>query len=338
MIQIREFMKHMITWLLSMLASAVTWAVEIPPPNTLLWGFNLEGFPLEEKVLVELQNETQLMPQLVNFFLQWPAPGAQPQLITSSLEAIWQCGAAPCITWEPMYVLENKRYTIPVEQILDGAYSTYLEQFTEQIKAWKRPVIVRLGHEMNLQEYHWGTKEKYDADSPSIYIKLYRYLVTFCRDHGAKNILWAFCPNSESIPFASNSKWNCAKCYYPGDDVVDILGMDGYDWNNPERPFELIFGALYNELKVIAPNKPVIVFETSTASQGEARNRWILEAIAQAQRWRLNGIIWFQVNKEHAWQLGQPLGSALTAIKQASSPSQHWLENIVYNSQAQTSN
>lgn len=318
--------------ILHLLIFGSTEAAEIPPPETLLWGFNLEGFPIDEKVIVELQKETQLTPQLINFFLQWPMAGEQQQPLTSTLEAIWQFGAAPCVTWEPMYYSGKTRFTIPLEQIIGGSYDVYLKQFAEQIKAWNHPIIVRLAHEMNLQEYHWGTKTEYNAQSPEIYIQLYRYLVTFCREQGAKNILWAFCPNAESSPLSSSptGKWNCVKCYYPGDDYVDILGMDGYSWGEPDRPFELIFGELYNELKMIAPNKPIMVFETSTASQREERSRWMQEAIAQAQRWRLNGIIWFQVNKEHAWELKQPPGNVLTAIKQASSPSQHWLQRIVY--------
>ncbi len=69
-------------------------------------------------------------------------------------------------------------------------------------------------------------------------------------------------------------------------------------------PFEKIFQPLYNELRGMAPDKPIMVFETASV-RGEiegAKTRWITEMITTAKKWRLSGIVWFQVNKEVDWR------------------------------------
>ena len=58
---------------------------------------------------------------------------------------------------------------------------------------WGKPVIIRFAHEMNLNEYHWGTLEaEYGQKSPEIYIKMFRYVVQFFKDEKVDNVLWAF--------------------------------------------------------------------------------------------------------------------------------------------------
>lgn len=303
--------------------------------STLMWGFALEGYPMEKSLLLELQNQTTLVPQLISFYVQWPLPGKQQILPASSLEAIWKIGAIPCLSWEPMYYHDNQRQAILYEDLLHHKYDDYLEKFSTSIKIWGRPVVIRLAHEMNLNEYHWGTDpSQYGPKSPEIYVQIFRYLVTYFKQKGISNVLWAFCPNADSVPSEkeAGTEWNRISQYYPGTEFVDILGMDGYDWgvtkNSPNgTSFEQVFKRLYHELKSLAPQKPIIVFETATAATGQERRIWIDDALKTAKAWRLDGIIWFQVNKEHAWQLTPD--DDVSNIREASSFSQNWLNGLL---------
>lgn len=284
---------------------------------SLLWGFALDGYPIDENRLTALQKQTAIDPEFINFFLQWPKQGEKGLIPVSSLDAIWKYGAVPVLTWEPFYYDDKGRRMISYEDILDHKYDQYLSEFAVAIKAWNKPVIIRLMHEMNLKEYHWGT-DGFDDKNPDIYIQMYRYIVEFLRRKQVRNVFWAFCPNCDSVPY---EEWNTALTFYPGHNYVDIFGMDGYDWGTPSRSFGDIFLTLHNQLLKIA-DKPIIVFETATVSTGEKRLAWIEEALNTAAKWNLKGVIWFQVNKEHDWELTEAESGP---IRKAISPAQQWI-------------
>lgn len=82
------------------------------------------------------------------------------------------------------------------------------------------PVIFRPWHE-NLGSWFWWGGKLCTAEE---YIALYRYTWTFLtQEKGLKNLLWCYSPNGP-IPaelFLSR---------YPGDDCVDLLGTDIYEY------------------------------------------------------------------------------------------------------------
>ncbi|MDD3581391.1 MAG: glycosyl hydrolase [Desulfobacca sp.] len=317
------------------------------PPDHCFWGVALEGYPITAARLARVEKELGFRPQLVLFYLQWPAPGGSGEFPQASLDAIWQRGAVPCLTWEPLYLQDKGEVAIPYEQILGGDYDAYLTRFARQAAAWGQPLIIRLAHEMNLKRYHWGTDlEHYGPQSPAIYQRLYRYVVDIFKKGGAYQVFWAFCPNAESLPnpaHEAGAGWNRAGNYYPGDDYVDILGMDGYNWGTTQtlekhgwqsqwRSFQEIFGPLYKELRTLAPHKPLLVFETASVRQGGDKTAWIKDAIPVLRAWQVQGIIWFQVNKEVDWRLnaGEDL-SYVSLITEATSGAQQWLKNLTSN-------
>lgn len=283
----------------------------------LSWGFAVEGFPITKNSLKQLEKDTKMHSDMILFYLQWPALSSPTtESLVGSLNAINEIGAIPCLSWEPMYYHDKMETMIPYEQILKGLYDDYLISKALEIKSWGKPLIIRFAHEMNLSRYHWGvSKDEYGPGNPEIYIKMFRYVVDIFRKHHVDNVRWAFCPNVDSVPGAP---WNKASNYYPGDPYVDILGMDGYNWDitpeiaaarhltwtKPWQSFEQIFQSLYMELKKLAPNKPVMVFETASVDRsGHQKSEWIKEALITAKKWNLLGIIWFEANKEEDWRI-----------------------------------
>lgn len=313
------------------------------------FGVALEGCPLTQERLQEVEEEIGLQPDLIVFFLQWPAPGDPGAGVFpgESLQAVWDRGAVPCLTWEPMYFEDGHERAVPWRQILEGCFDPYLISFAEQARAWGRPFIIRPAHEMNLDRYHWGTtKDAYGPESPMIYKRMFRYIVEIFHKAGAHNVLWAFCPNSESVPnplYDPEASWNSAKNYYPGDEYVDILGMDGYNWGTTQsleqngwdshwRGFREIFGPIYRELRRLSPEKPIFVFETSTVHEGGERRSWIMEAAETMKAWRTKGIAWFHVDKEQDWRL-EPEEAGLLGMKHTSltgcPTAQEWIQERI---------
>jgi hypothetical protein len=327
--------------LLSLLCLPAPAKTAAPP----FWGFALDGYPVTEDRLLQLEAQTGLFPQLVVFFLQWPAPGESQPFPAESLEVIWSRGAVPCLTWEPMFIREGQEVTISAAAILGGQYDDYLRRFAEGARLWGRPFLIRFAHEMNLDRYHWGTeREGYGPQSPQLYRRLFRYVVDRFRRAGADNVRWVFCPNAESVPNPSLDAaafWNRPEAYFPGADVVDILGMDGYNWGTTRRQetdgwtsrwqsFTEIFTPLYGILKDLAPDKPLLVFETACVTEGGDRREWLRAAFRTAERWNLRGISWFQADKEAHWGIdGRADAEAVRIIRQATSAARFWIEREI---------
>lgn len=322
--------------ILLILLSSPVGAAEAP-----LWGFTLDGYPVTEARLAGLESDTGVPPQIVVFFLQWPAPGETGPFPGESLEAIWSQGAVPCLTWEPMYYRNGQEIMIPAEEILGGKYDSYLKDFARHARQWERPFLIRFAHEMNLDRYHWGTdRKRYSPESPQLYRKMFRYVVERFRHEGAINVRWVFCPNAESVPhgsYHSTSAWNRPEAYYPGGDIVDILGMDGYNWGKTKtkdkdgwesrwQSFREIFEPLYRNLKRLAPEKPILIFETASVTNGGDRTAWLREALTVVGEWELSGVCWFQADKEADWRLdirrdAQSVGN----VRRATSAAQAWI-------------
>jgi mannan endo-1,4-beta-mannosidase len=82
------------------------------------------------------------------------------------------------------------------------------------------PVVVRLFHEMNGNWFWWGTQAYGGSNS---YIKMYKRAVDYIKAR-TDYALFAWSPN---YPF--NSGNNAGTNYYPGDNYVDVVGVDMYD-------------------------------------------------------------------------------------------------------------
>lgn len=286
--------------------------------STPAFGVALDGLPVTAAMLDAAKASTGLPVRLAQFYAQWPENPAAPRDrhladLSSSMAAIREAGAVPCVTWEPMSIGAGGSETvIPAERVLSGEYDAYIADVARAVRAFGAPVLVRLAHEMNLERYHWGSDAAgYGPQSPERYKALFRRVVEVFRAQAAGNALFVFCPNVDSLPSAP---WNRASAYYPGDAFVDVLGMDGYNWGTSHtkathgydssfRSFKDIFRPLYDELKGLAPAKPLMVFETASASKGGDKARWTAEALDTASAWGLLAVVWFEVDKEQDWPL-----------------------------------
>ena len=269
----------------------------------LYWGCAVEGTDLKEAV-TDQKRLTGLKPQFLSFYLSWPPPEERFfSFSVKELEYVWQTGAVPCLTWEPFYFLGKERRPVLAQELLKGQYDAYIQFMAEQLKSWGRPLIMRFAHEMNLQEYHWGTElAEFGPNSADLYVQMFRYLVEAFKRYGATRVKWAFCPNSDSVPA---EPWNQAARYYPGSSYVDLMGMDGYNWEEGEkgRTFEKIFLSLYGEIKALVSDKPLVIFETASVGSQKEKNRWLQEATKVCKQWRIETLIWFNVQKERDWRI-----------------------------------
>lgn len=97
---------------------------------------------------------------------------------------------------------------------LDWFYTQLDTLVIATLKDFGFPVIFRPWHEMNGFWFWWGSENC----TPKEYIKLYQMTVDYMRAHDLKNVLYSWSPDTK---FAME--------FYPGDDYVDILGIDMYE-------------------------------------------------------------------------------------------------------------
>ncbi len=84
-------------------------------------------------------------------------------------------------------------------------------------------VLFRPFHEMNGGWFWWGNGE------PDAYRQLWRRTCIYLtQERGLDNLLWVYSPSSQSDQLR----------YYPGDDVVDIVGFDAYTGDLPKEAAE----------------------------------------------------------------------------------------------------
>ncbi|MBN2479488.1 MAG: hypothetical protein JXA94_04600 [Parachlamydiales bacterium] len=279
--------------------------------DSFFWGVALEGYPTRKDVYVS-EYETGANIDIVQFYLMFlnPLKDKKYPNIKKSLDHISSMNAISCITLEPMYFENKKEKVVNFQDLINGKYDDFLKNLASQIKEFKNPVMIRFAQEMNLSRYHWGD-ENFDEKSPEIYKKMFRYVVDKFKELKVLNVLWVFCPNSDSVP---NLPWNVFQNYYPGDKYVDILGIDGYNWGtcatkekmgwvSSSRSFDQIFLPSYKELKKISNKKPILIFETASSDKVKDKSSWIKEALTSANNLQLKGVIWFQVDKECKWKI-----------------------------------
>ncbi|WP_169744652.1 glycoside hydrolase family 26 protein [Siansivirga zeaxanthinifaciens] len=134
------------------------------------------------------------------------------------------------------------------------------------------PILFRPWHEMNGNFFFWGEGFRTTED----YIQLWRDTVDILSNElEVHNLLYVYAPNllSSRAEYLKN---------YPGDNYVDILGIDVYDFKNGR----FLQNALTNLqiTETIAREKNKLFALTETGLQNVTQNDWWTESLYKAIR------------------------------------------------------
>jgi hypothetical protein len=242
------------------------------------------------------------------FFTGWPSNKIADFPISKCNEIVSN-GSIPHITWMP----QVSGFPFPLDGIIDGYYDSYITGYAVQVKNWGKPLFIRLGHEFNGDWYTYGGAKNgggtlngfgdpAKADGPERFIAAYRRVHDFFKQQGANNVVWIWCPNNGSAPSES---WNTPEAYYPGDNYVDWIGFDGYNFGKSQTwsawtDFRSIYLSLYNKFENY--NKPIMIGEFSSV-EGTGNNDkadWIRNTYVLNIRFsfpKIKAVTWFHVRK-----------------------------------------
>jgi len=244
-------------------------------------------------------------PRLVMVFLDW-GDLVHAQVIAD----VTAQGCTLFVTLEPWDA--QTKGGIDFDGLIQGNDDGYLADLARQLAAIRGDVFFRFAHEMNGNWYPWcGAKVGREK-----YIGMYRHVKDIFVKEGAANVRWVFSVNWEDVP---RGKDNIFSRYYPGDDYVDYIGIDGYNWGSTQpwsrwMSFQELFQGRYDECGALYPGKPVLISEFACAGSGGNKAAWITEAFGTMKRMdRVRGFVIFNIDKEVDWRCvpGAPSGKAL---------------------------
>ncbi|MEM9775858.1 MAG: glycosyl hydrolase, partial [Chloroflexota bacterium] len=143
-------------------------------------------------------------------------------------------------------------------------------------------VLFRPLHEMNGDWFWWGANIHPDDNVP--YIKLWRQMHQyFTQTKGLDNLLWVYAAST----YAGESWKQPVDYFYPGDDVVDIVGLDVYDDGLNASGYE----------QMLKLGKPFALAEIGPLNQrdGSFDNLYMLEQIQARYPEAVYWLMW------HGW-------------------------------------
>jgi beta-mannanase len=204
-------------------------------------------------------------------------------------------GARLSITWEPWDPAgshtHQPRYSLAT--IIAGDHDAYIDAFAASVGKVGSQVTIRLMHEMNGNWYPWGSGVNGNRDGE--FVKAWQHVRERFISAGVTNVDWMWAPNAlypGAAPLAP---------LYPGDDLVDAVGLSNYNWGaRTHDGFSTTwtdFGSLFDDsiaaLRSLT-SRPLWIAEVGSSDAGGSKAAWISEMLADVQqRPDVAGLIWF---------------------------------------------
>ncbi len=159
--------------------------------------------------------------------------------------------------------------TPPLDAIVRGEKDAELRALAHVVRsAAPQEVLIRWGHEMDLSGlYPWS------ANDSAMYRAAFRRVVELFRDEGAKNARWVWSPAGEANAIA----------YYPGEDVVDYVGLTvlgDREWDTafglPRQSFVELLEPRYQ--RMVGFGKPIVLAEVGVSGTDAEQAAWLTAA------------------------------------------------------------
>ena len=217
------------------------------------------------------------------------------------------------VTWEPWHFSDPN--AIQLSDIIAGKHDRYIDDWASGARSFGGEIWVRWGHEMNGNWYPWSTGN--NGSDAQIWVKAYQHIHDRFRRAGASNVRWIWCFNAESVPAVN---WNDPTKTYPGDDYVDAVAIDGYNFGTTTAHSRWqSFGEIFAGPVALAnrkwPDKPLWIGETGCSTNGGDKVAWLreMDKSLRGPLARVESVTWFEAAKEADWRVMSSLQSAQTA-------------------------
>jgi mannan endo-1,4-beta-mannosidase len=249
-------------------------------------GLFAEGAPNSYAGVTAFTTATGIKPRTVLYYSGWLEP-----FHARFAAAAAEHGAVPLVQMDPT--------GISLTAIASGKYDGYLNAYAEAVRAYRHPVILSFGHEMNGGWYSWG----YRHTSPAAFVSAWRHIVNLFRTLGARNVTWMWTINivhpGHGVP--SPAPW------WPGTSYVTWIGIDGYYYSS-SYTFVSLFGPTIAAMRGLTRD-PILIAETAAAPAAGQPTK-IADLYAGVRLYGLLGFVWFDFSHIEDWRLNSPAAIA----------------------------
>ncbi|CAN5319184.1 hypothetical protein BH18ACT5_BH18ACT5_11410 [soil metagenome] len=222
------------------------------------------------------------------------------------LEQAWSAQATP---------VANVEVAISAYDMAAGGYDAAIRQWALRVKGWLdrgegRSLLIAPLQEMN------GNWVAYGQDPGNFHITFHKFVDIF-RSEGMDEtkVRWVFAPNSWSVGRHSMAE------YYPGGDLVDLVGISVYNFGAQAGVWTGVFEsgmAAIDSVRSFAPTKPYLITQVGSSTAGGDRDAWLRELFAVAVTDpNVVGLIYFNFIKETDWK-----------VWDGSAPAQGWTDGM----------
>jgi len=251
--------------------------IQLPTTPQSYLGVYADGAPASYDAVTAFGNATGARPDLVMYYSGWYVP-----FPVKFANTVAENGAAPLVQMDPDSAGNKK--AVSIAGIASGRYDGYLSEYAETVRAYRHPVILSFGHEMNGWWSSWG----YTHTSPATFVAAWRHIVTLFRELGAGNVTWLWTVNI--INDAPGGNIPSPVRWWPGSSYVTWVGIDGY-YLKPNWQFAPLFGPTIAAVRAVTGD-PILIAETGATAAADQPGK-IADVFAGIHAYGLLGFVWF---------------------------------------------
>jgi hypothetical protein len=203
-----------------------------------LWG---DTRPFKTRITDSIEHELAgKRPTFLTVYVPWRNRDGTPAMFNglrgyiAKARGIEGGGGLLYLDWTFVATGDPQTYSgITTRTVASGKLDRYIRAYARQVKAYRRPVLVRLfGGEFNGRWWVSVSPLANPTLTATDFVKAWRRVVRIFRQVGALNVSWAWIPNA--FPSGQNGFVDSSIAgYYPGNAYVDWAGADLYDYASP---------------------------------------------------------------------------------------------------------
>lgn len=237
-----------------------------------------------EAALADVEVKLNCRPSLVQLFAS-----VDKGISASTLASV---PGTPMLSVEPWHSTSGRtqpRWTLA--NTINGQWDDQYASIARSVVAYRKPIFIRFGHEMNGNWYPWGTR---NGNQRGEFVDAWRHVVKIFRDAGATNAMWVWSPN-----ILRGAASRTIKEFWPGDEYVDVVGVTGYGVRetSPETTYRATFKQVY-----ALTSKRILLTEVGV-QPGPEKRTWLKRfGPWLRENPRVAGFIWYQVIRQGDWR------------------------------------
>jgi mannan endo-1,4-beta-mannosidase len=286
--------------------------------NSMKFGIYRFHEVIDDTGITAVETECGLPVTVISVYRAWSHCNIQDD--QPWLEHLKGCCRDLLLTWEPWHLpvhggRPEEQPEFSLREILSGRYDDYIRSFSKALSEFTQRIYLRPLHEMNGNWYPWCGKV--NNNTVELYVPAWHHIHNLVCENVRSNIQWVWSPYATSCP---DDPENAIERYFPGDDAIDWIAMDGYNWGDTLHEggwssFEQIFENAYKTITAIS-SRPLMISEIACAENGGDKARWIKQTFKSLTTsfHLVKLLIWFDAKKECDWRMASS-SRALNAFR-----------------------